>query len=398
MSWVTYICDTMTGALDRPIDIPSFSWSVTVSDSSLSTNSDKGAGTSDWSGITVPWTAVSERDAASLNSALAPYRRALVMLWDDGTSDGIGSPVLFGAIGDRTDTWMDTSFSIDSPLSMLSNRFLVREAEYGAGPGGTSPGSIRYENLSYRGIMCAIINQCTSAKPGGQLPIDLPYLNEGGDNAREYSEYDIQNNSCSQLLENLCNIIKGPDMQFRPYMADSSHVRLMFTAASDADVFLGQSSIHMLSCFPGGGTIQEVEVNYAPPIMRVYSSGSGTDAAQICHLSQDLSLVTKRDPWPLMESTYSDSDTDTLDVLIGHADAQLAANSRPLMQLSGYVDFNDDRVPNPGSIWPGELVDIAIDGFPTLPDGVYRMRLMKMSGDQSSRASLLFDVMDYPIY
>ena len=41
---------------------------------------------------------------------------------------------------------------------------------------------------------------------------------------------------------------------------------------------------------------------------------------------------------------------------------------------------------------------VMIDGFPTLPDGVHRCRLMQMSGDQSTTATLKFDVMDDPIY
>lgn len=400
MAWRCYLGDTMTGLLDRPIDLPSFSWSVDVGDCSLATNRDKGAGTEEWSGVTVPWSAIAESDPTARASALSSLRRCLTLLWhgEGDDSDSIGTPVLWGAIGQRADTWLDTTFSLDSAMSLLSQRFLVREGEYGTGEGGTSPGTVRLEGLSYRGIMCALVEMCTSAKPGGELPIDLPYLGEAGTRAREYSEYDIQNNACSQLLENLTNVIGGPDLQFRPYLYDPSHVRLQMVAGSDGDVYLGQSTVHTLTFFPGGGTIQDLTVDHAGPVMRVYSSGAGTDAAQLCHLSEDLTLATLRDPWPLVEATYSDSDTDALDVLVGHADARLAGNSRPLMQISGRVDFADPLVPAPGSIWPGELVDLVVQGFPTLPDGTYRCRLMQMSGEQSSLATLKFDVMDDPVY
>lgn len=397
MSWRCYLGDTMTGLIDRPIDLPSFSWSVSIGDSSLSTNKEKGAGTDEWSGITVPWNAISEDDPAARASALSTLRRCLTLFWDAGDGS-LGVPILFGSIGTRTDTWLDTSFSLNSIMSMLFNRYVCREGGYGTGNGGTSPGTIRYEGLSYRGIICALVDLCTSKKPGGLLPVDLPYLGETGTRAREYSEHDIQNNSCAQLVENITNVIGGPDVQFRPYMADDQHVRVQLVAGSDGDVYLGQSTIHTLTCFPGGGTIQELKVDHASPIMRVYSSGSGTDAAQICHLSEDMTLSTMSDPWPLVETAYSDSDTDSLNVLVAHSDAQLAANSRPLMQISGKIDFNDPHVPAPGSIWPGEMVDVVIQGFPTLPDAIYRMRLMQMTGDQSSVATLKFDVMDYPLY
>ena len=37
-------------------------------------------------------------------------------------------------------------------------------------------------------------------------------------------------------------------------------------------------------------------------------------------------------------------------------------------------------------------MEIALDGFPSLPDGVYRSRLMRMAGDETDRVDLTFDV------
>ena len=47
MSWAAYLADTMTGLLAAPIDLPSFSWSVSVSDSSLANTREKGGGEDD---------------------------------------------------------------------------------------------------------------------------------------------------------------------------------------------------------------------------------------------------------------------------------------------------------------------------------------------------------------
>lgn len=398
MAWRAYLGDTMTGLVDRPIDLPSFSWAVTISDCSLATNRDKGAGTEEWSGVTVPWTAIGESDPAARAAALSALRRCLALMWEPEGSSGQGVPVLWGAIGQRTDTWLDTSFSLDSAMTLLSKRLVVAEGAYGTGPGGTSPGALRYEGLSYRGIVSEVVRQATSLKPGGALPIDLPHLGEAGTRAREYSAFDVQNNRASDLIENVTNLIGGPDVRLRPYMADASHVRLILEAGSDGDVYLGQGEVRTLTCFPGGGTVQNLTVEHAGPVMRVYASGAGTDAAQVCHLSEDLSLCTRRDPWPLVEDVLSDADTDALKVLTDHADATLASNSRPLMQLSGEVDLADPLVPRPGSMWPGDRVDVAVEGFPTLPDDVYHCRLMEMRGDQSTRVSLKFDVMADPVY
>lgn len=396
--WTCYLGDTTTGLLDCPIDIPSFTWTVTVSDSSLSTVKNRGVGEEDATGLTIPWSAIPGSTPEQLASAISSLRRCLVLFWDDQDDrNSPGIPVVFGAIGQRTDTQQDTSFDLLSVYSLLQNRYAVEEGTYGKGIGGTTQSTVRYQNMSYRGIASNLGILCTNAKQGGSLPIDWTYENEPGTRAREYKGFDIQNNACSNLLDNLTNIIGGPDMQFRPYMADPSHVRVQFVAGSDSEQRLGQSVIHRLTYFPGGGTFQNLQVDRDGAYSRVYSSGSGTDEAQLCYLAEDLSLVTQRDPYPLMETTYSDSDTDNLDVLKSHAESRLDANCVPIMQISGDINFNDPGTPKPGTIWPGEMVDLDVQGFPTLPDGIYRMRLMYMSGDASATAKLKFDVYEDPL-
>ena len=106
------------------------------------------------------------------------------------------------------------------------------------------------------------------------------------------------------------------------------------------------------------------------------------------------------DPWPLREMTYSDPDANG-PATQQYAEGVLAANRRPLMQFKGVVHANDadvNGVPlNPfGSFWPGETFQIAVDGYPSLPDGVYECRLMRMDGDETDMATLTFDVMDDP--
>ena len=39
-----FLFDMITGRVGAPLDIPSFSWDITVADSSLSTTKDKGFG------------------------------------------------------------------------------------------------------------------------------------------------------------------------------------------------------------------------------------------------------------------------------------------------------------------------------------------------------------------
>lgn len=396
MSWRTYLADTITGLIAEPIDIPSFGWSVEVSNCSLSTTRDKGTGEGEASSITVPWSAVPGSTSEAVASAVSSSRRALVLCWHE---DGTDVAVVAGAIGQRTDTQLDTSFSLDSFNTLLSSRICIAEGAFGTDEGSTSKGQTRYEKMSLRGIAANVGYMCTELKPGGSLPIDWQYLDEAGGHERTYMAYNAGNLSCSDIWTKISNVIGGPDIQLRPYITDDgSHFRMRFEAGSDADVYLGNGHVHRLSCFPGGGTLEEVSVAHLGPVSRVYATGAGSEDAQLCHLSEDLTLQRTADPWPLVEEAWGSSDDEKDYLLRDHADARLAAERLPVMQLSGYIDLGDPAAPRPGTIWPGEEVEVAIDGFPTLPDGIYRLRLMRMEGDEGNRVKLTFDPCRDPIY
>lgn len=399
--WRTYTGDTLTGLIDVPVDIPSFSWEMDIGDSSLSTTADKGFGSDNVQSLTVPWTAVHCADTPEARSeALAPGRRFVLVCWDDGSDPGSpGVPWLWGVIGQRTDTWADTSFSLDSMMSLMASRVLVRENTFGRSSGGTTQDDIEFKGLSYRGIAANIITMATSRKPGGALPILNQYVGESGTRQKTYHGFNVMNNDVKKLLTAISNLEGGPDMTFRPELVDRTHVALRFVAGSDADRFLAQDSMFALSTFPGGGSMQDVSIAHAGPVMRVYGSGAGQDAAQLCVQAEDLSLVTRgNDPWPLVETAFSGSDDDKLEVLRSHTEAYLRANMKPILQVAGAVDLADPEVPKPGQWWPGELVQWRVVGHPTLPDGDYMLRLMRMSGTESTKVQLTFDVMPDPVY
>lgn len=414
MMWRCYICDTMTGKIVAPIDIPKFSWSLSVSDSSFSTVKDKGVGEDDLSGITLPWSAVPAGTPEGREDMLASGRRALAVMWAD--PDGDEYPILFGAIGDRKDTWEDTSFDIQSVLELLSERVFCYEGTFGTGrmwaedadydAEGEQPGELAsvttadafYDGWSLRGIASDMGVWCTDRKPGGTLPVDWSYTGERGGHQRTYYGHNASNNSYSKLLEELTNVSDGIDAQFRPYRADATHVRVRFVAGSDADRFLPQAEAHSLTAFPGGGTLDGLEIAYAKPRERVYATGAGQDRGQLCHLSEDRSLLEQRDPWPLAEDTVSDSSWTNAGLVARHADARLALVKEPVCQLTGTIDALDPFAPRLGRIWPGESVSVTVRGHPSFPDGTYDLRLMEMSGDQTSTVKLTFDVMANPWY
>ena len=394
MAWRAWLCDTMTGLVDVPIDMPTFSWSLSIGDSTLATTRDKGTGDETGTGMQLPLSAFPATTREALSRMLAPTRRALVLCWDDGSDMGV--PIIWGVMGE-TKVGEDISFDLTSPLALLGSRVAVREGVFGASTGSTSTDAIAYSGMSLRGILASLGELCTSAKPGGSLPIDWHYAGESGSHERTYAAYDVANLSWQAIATKVANVSGGPDFQLRPYWADSQHVRISFEAGSDSEPYLAQDGIvPTLTSFAGGGTLEHIEVTNLPPVMRVYGTGSGSDAATICHISEDLSLCTQADPWPLVESTASDSDCDSADLVRSHTDAALAAGRVPLVQITGKVSLSDAGGITLGQVWPGQMVDVDIRDHPYMPDGTYRMRLMSMAGDQGDMATLVFDQMTDP--
>jgi hypothetical protein len=404
VSWRHWICDARDGRVICPVDIPSFSWDMTIGDFSLATTgpADKGAGSGDESGLTLPWSALPARSPAERSLLVDPTRRALCTAWVGSDDPGdLGDPLLWGVIGDREDHQLDTTFGLTSPMALLADRYVIRDGAY---QDGRSVDVIGMEGLSYRGIQSEIGAWATSRKQGGMLPIDWTYLGERGNHQKtEYKAWNAQNVSARKLIEDISNLQGGPDCDFEPYWADGQHVRCRFVAGSDADVYLHEDAapVH-LSCFPGGGDLEDVSVAHASPIHRWYATGAGSDESVLTALAEDLGPVTSgMDPPILREAVYSDTDTDNLDVLRRHARSRLEGGRRKLIQVSGTVHFNDrDQAGNPlrtpSGLRPGRRCVLHLQGFPTLPDGDYGTRVMRLSGDQSDKGQVVLDVMADP--
>lgn len=385
--WTCVTFDTMTGELGAELDVPALSWTLTVADCTLAVTRDKGAGEGDATGVRVPWSAVPGADAAARDRALAPLRRGLCLMRD-------GLPVVAGAVGSRTDTWGDTAFSLVSPLGLLRGRIACVEGTFGRGAGSTTQSYHRWSGQSLRSVVAWLVHAATT-KPGGGLPIDVDhYRGEKGGHERTYDGFNAANNDTAKLIEAITNVDGGPDVQFRPYLSDPTHLRWRLVAGSDSDPRIhADGLVPTLTCFPGGGTLQGVTVAHLAPAMRVYGTGSGQDRATLCHLSEDLSLCQRPDPWPLVEAAVSDSsDWDSAALVKRHADARLAASRLPLVQLQGTVDASDGACAvRPGLFWPGQACYVDLDGFPSLPDGRYPLRVMDMSGDLGDSVKVTFD-------
>lgn len=385
--WNAYVCDTMSGLMITPIDLQSFSWYMSVSNSSLSTNTRRNIGEDGLSQISLPWASVPSNTPEGRNSILYPMKRSIVLMWDD-------TPIIFGTIGYRVDSEDCTDFSLLSIQDILSSRYLVRENVFGKSYGGTTNDTISYNNMSLRGIAADIIRKCTREKPSGGLPIDTQYDGEAGNHQRTYYGYNVSNNAADKLLNEITNVQDGIEMRFVPYKKENN-IRLRFEAGTDSEHELVNSNAkRTLTWFSNGrGLIEGLKVSNIGPSMRVYGTGAGQDDSTLCHLAQDLSLCQTRDPWPIIESVISDTSWDNIDLLRRHSEGTLESSKYPLCQMKGSVHINDFEDQFMGTVWPGDLIDIDIKDHPSLPDGIYTTRILRMEGDSTDKVSLTFSVM-----
>ncbi|MCX8648458.1 hypothetical protein J3U01_08600 [Bifidobacterium sp. B4107] len=406
MSWRVWVVDARDGRIVAPVDVPSFQWQMSIRDSSFSTapqqppQGEPGDRTA--SGLALPWSALPASTPAERSLLLDSTRRALCLSWAGSyEGDDFGTPVIWGVVGGRQDTQQDTSFPLSSPLELLSQRLVVRD---GAFRYGRSPDVIGVDGLSYRGILCEAGLYATDRKQGGQLPFDWPYQGEQGTRQKtSWKAWNIQNNSAKKLLSDIADLKDGPDFTFIPYLTeDGGHVRVRLEAGSDGDrrLFADRAPV-CLSYHPGAGLLDGLQVAHAAPVQRVYATGAGQDESVITALAEDLTgIAGGPDPQILRETAYSDTDTDNPAVLLSHAQAQLQAGRRKLIQLTAQAHFGDMTAGNvalsPASLRPGMPVILSVQGYPSLPDGEYRTSIMLLSGDQSDDVKITFDVMEDP--
>lgn len=411
MSWRHYLCDARTGHVVRPLDIPSFSASMTISSFGFQTTS-RDTGDVSENSLSVPYTVFDEHDPtgvlthratpAQIASLLSPGRRAVASCWTyEGCSERRGVPVMMGVIGDREDGMLDTTFPLDSPMTLLGSRYLIRDGMF---VDGRSRDVISMQGLSYRGLAASLGSIGTDAKNGGGMAVDWPHAGEQGTHQRtQYAAWNVQNLSVAKLLTDLSNLDDGIDMTFRPRWTGAYAIRNVFTAPTDGDRYLDAAlPAHVLTVRPDGGSLQGFKVSYASAVQRVYATGAGTDESTVTAMAEDMGQITgSPDPPLLMESTYSDTDVIDAGQLKSKALGVLASMSRPRMQFTGDIGLDDagpNGIPlNPlGSFWPGDAFDVMITGHRTIPDGTYHTRLMQMDLSQEHTASLKFDVMDAP--
>lgn len=440
--WKCYIAKTKTGELLDEIEIPTFSWELSLSAQTFTTTENEGFEEGTASSFQIPWDAVPGDTLGEKVDSVQTGRRSLVMCWEQ---DGEEHPVLWGAIGDRTDTFFDTSFELESIWDVLSHRYVVEGAgddteteSYLSSVGYLE--DMSFSNRSYRGLASRFGAECTRYREYGDLPIVWSYSTEKGSYSLSSDVEDLESQTLTELIQSLSgqsdifaksdsSLLNlptvsslqekryGPDMTFRPRIVGTTKkVQLVFMAGTDDDIYIDNDAVLI-------DEYNNLTVQHLQPVERVYVIGEeesaydtddedededeDTEDEPITGYAQNLSYCQLDDGWPLREDAIDISDENWSEKWgsdstqwwprVGglRAMAEVDEASVPLAQISMSVSAYDLKL---GQIWPGDIVEFPVSGFPSLDDGTYFLRIGTMQGDQTTRVTLTFDVMEDPSY
>lgn len=247
-----------------------------------------------------------------------------------------------------------------------------------------------YSDLSL-GTIAKRLVELTTAHTGGSLPIVLP-TDVAGIHTRTYHGYDLA--TVRQRLDDLMGVDGGPDIAFAPRLtADRVGVEWVMRVGDPLLHQAGEDWTWDVSAPQGPVVGLSVERDATTQAQRVYVSGSGME---------DSLLLTRREPadvgapdlrtvgFPLLEGTDSRSTVERMSTLRSWADAHVRASQRPRTEWS--LQVRTDQHPRVATVRPGDFARVRVQGHPLLglllPSGYHRARVMTVSGDLSTTATV----------
>jgi hypothetical protein len=220
---------------------------------------------------------------------------------------------------------------------------------------------------SMQGIAVALLNAAQALNP---LPVDIPAGPFTGITTMTYQWYDFA--TVWQRLQELTQLAGGPDVYFRPYFSDSSHIRWQavvgnpYITQAGAPLLFDYGS-NLTSCLPSSDSSKLATT--------VYAKGNGVEAGILWRQAVDTTLTGNGYP-KLVYNDSSHSDVIDLNVLANWASGDLALYGRSVETWAATA--RTDMSPLLGSYGPGVFANYNFgdDSHPIIPAGMYSQRIL----------------------
>lgn len=368
MTWRAYFLETASGHLGPMLDPVGGSWSI-------------------------PLNQVEDCSVTVRKSQLKDIDRHWRNPWEGGvlftfTHQGIEYPWVAGPIIDYpTETLGEMQYTFNGIRKIFEKRFVIEEALNAVAL------KIFYDKLSLGAIAQEVVKKATN-KTGGALPITFasPYETfTSGGHQRTYEGFNLANLRADDVLTKLSEVIGGPDIMFRPQWADEGRTRITWAMhhGTEDSPPISQQWIPDFDTTSARSNLSGVSVKSAGSKMvdRVWATGSGDGFGTASARYEDLTLVNQGKP--LLEETLSDPDQGKSAVLMEKAQGAVRENLRMISQVSVSARANENKAAL-GTYFVGDLGNVTLSGWESLPDGTRPMRIISMSGNLTNTVGLEF--------
>lgn len=269
------------------------------------------------------------------------------------------------------------TFTGKGPGWLLEDRLLLDKDYPVATAKDAKKATIRFHGDTWSSIVGEIV-RLAMAKPNGYLPIATP-PRATGSRQRTYEGWNLSNNSAWKRIQEITEVIGGPDVAFRPRWADAAHTHFEWEllVGSDQQQTLPQDRTVAWDATTPDGDVAKIDVatDATGVAHRVYATGAGEGKGIALEVAQARTLA---EHMPLVEKVISDSDAEAdkngvSTLLQSKAAAAVASQQLDQIDVTVHADPLDQPI---GTWWCGELAHITTEGWLDVPDGEHLLRMI----------------------
>ena len=319
---------------------------------------------------------------ASLDGVAPVWRSyrsgCLVVIYVDATGNErivSAAPISAAPVEDRRAGTV--TFTGAGPGWLLEDRVLLDQDYPVVAAKDLRKATIRFHGDTWPSIVGEIV-RLAMMKPGGWLPIVTP-PRETGKRQRTYECWNLANNGAWKRIQEITEVIGGPDVAFRPRWADDEHTAFEWEliVGNDQQRTLPQDRTVIWDGTSPDGDVATIDVatDATGVAHRVYATGAGEGKAIALEVAQASTIA---EYMPFVERVISDSDAEAdrngvSKLLQSKAAAAVATQQLDQIDLTVHADPLGKPI---GTWWCGELARVVTEGWLDVPDGEHLLRMI----------------------
>jgi hypothetical protein len=367
--YTVYLCETVTGKNMGALECDVRSWTRELNGTDVAT-------------VVVPPGALTVATRDNIRLYSTPQRMTLVIEWSN-PGDTVGIPVFSGPI--LTRSWAD---SLTLNAVGIRSIFNKRKALNWTLPYAAQV--LSYTNMSLGSIAIALGQLVTNnaTKPGSSLPINwpVPEVDADSTHTRNYYGYELKN--VGDIWTDLTGVINGPDLDLQPVWADGSRsaINYNFRVGTDEQPQLFAAQQIVFDAAQPQSSVKSLTLLEDASLLTTqrWANGSGISGASLMSMATSSTLTSAG--YPLLETEVDYATVIDQVTLDAHTAGDLVTFDTSTIQWGLTVDAT--LPPLFGSYATGDHARVRVANHLWIPDGDYPMRIVSMSGDNSTSVTL----------